>query len=373
MKWKAGIMIAMMMLAACDKKIVKLPRRAFGTTPSGEQVDLFTLSNQNGVEASIITYGARIQSLKTPDRDGRSADITLGFDTLEGYLGPNPYFGAIVGRYANRIAKGKFPLSGNVYELARNNGENALHGGLKGFDRVVWSARDVSTSDRQALELTYVSKDGEEGYPGTLTVTVVYSVSSENELRIEYTATTDKDTVVNLSNHTYFNLSGEPDILNHVMMIDANEFTPVDATLIPTGELKNLDGTPFDFRKPTPIGARINANEMQIVLGGGYDHNFVLNHPNGASGLAARVNDPKSGRTMEILTTEPGVQFYTGNFLDGSLHGKGGAVYNKRSGFCLETQHFPDSPNHPSFPTTTLKASERFLSTTTLRFPAEKH
>jgi aldose 1-epimerase len=314
-----------------------------------------------------------------PDRKGKLDDVVLGFDNLSGYLqAGNPYFGALIGRYGNRIAGGKFSLDGATYTLAVNNGPNSLHGGKKGFDKVVWTASSVAPSANGAvgLELSYQSKAGEEGYPGSLYVKVAYTLTPDNALKIDYTATTDKTTVLNLTNHSYFNLNGagNGDVLDHVVQINADRITPVDATLIPTGELKSVAGTPFDFRVPTAIGARIDQDEQQIKYGGGYDHNFVLN---GAAGtgtpfLAARVVAPKTGRVLEVLTTEPGVQFYTGNFLDGKLKGKKGKVYNKRYAFCLETQHFPDSPNHPEFPTTTLKPGETYKQKTIYRFSTEK-
>jgi len=365
-----------MILGACSKPepipSSKIEKHDFGKNGSGQDVDLYTLTNSKGIEAGVITYGARLVSLKTPDRDGHFADIVLGYDKIDGYLKDTAYLGAIVGRYGNRIAKGKFKLEGQEYTLARNNGDNSLHGGLKGFDKVMWTARDVSTAGAPGIEMTYLSPDGEEGYPGNLMMKVTYTLTDNNELKIEYTATTDKPTVLNPTNHAYFNLSGEKDILSHVLTIDADRFTPVDSGLIPTGELKSVQDTPFDFRKPTAIGARIEDNNPQLKLGGGYDHNFVLNHAEKDLGFAARVNDPKSGRVLEIQTTEPGIQFYSGNFLDGTIHGKGGAVYGKRSGFCLETQHFPDSPNRPDFPSTVLRPNDRFTSTTVLKFSAAK-
>lgn len=345
--------------------------QAVGKMPSGEQVNLYTLRNSKGVEVSITNYGARVVSLKVADPSGKFDDVVLGFDSLDGYLQDNPYFGAIVGRYGNRIAKGAFTLDGAKYTLARNNGENSLHGGVKGFDKVVWSARSVSTNDGPAVEPKYLSKDGEEGYPGNLNVTVTYSLTANNELKIDYDATTDKDTVLNVTNHSYFNLAGQGngDILDHQVMINADKFTPIDAGLIPTGELRSVEGTPFDFRKATAIGARINDNDPQLKLGQGYDHNFVLNRSGDGLLLAARVTDPKSGRVMEVLTTQPGLQFYTGNFLDGTIHGKGGKTYGRRSAFCMETQHFPDSPNQPRFPSVVLKPGERYRTTTVYRFP----
>jgi aldose 1-epimerase len=345
----------------------------FGKTKDGQSVDLFTLTNVHGIEVAIASYGGTLVSLKTPDRHGKFADIVLGFDTLEGYLGVEPYFGAIVGRYGNRIAKGRFTLDGHEYRLAQNNDANALHGGLKGFDKRVWQAKDASANGVAALALRYLSPDGEEGYPGNLSVTVTYSLTAKDELKIDYAATTDKDTVLNLTNHSYFNLAGQGqgDILPEVVMIAADRFTPVDSTLIPTGELRSVAGTPLDFRKPTPIGARINENHEQLRFGHGYDHNFVLNGGSAGLKLAARVTEPSSGRVMEVMTTEPGLQFYTGNFLDGTIRGKSNAVYGRRSAFCMETQHFPDSPNQPKFPSTVLKPGGHCKSTTVFRFSTE--
>ena len=342
--------------AAAAKAKPGITSKPFGKTKSGTQLTLYTLTNSHGMEAAITNYGGTVVSLKTPDKTGAMGDVILGFDSVEPYLGTHPNFGTLIGRYGNRIGKAKFSIDGKEYTLAKNNGENSLHGGVMGFGKVVWTAKEVTRKDGPALELTYVSKDMEEGFPGTLTATVVYTLTNDNELKIEYKATTDKTTVVNLTNHTYFNLAGKGDILNHQLMIAADKFTPVDAGLIPTGELKPVDGTPFDFRKPTAIGARINAADEQIKVGGGYDHNWVLNGgKTAAPRTVVRVTEPTTGRWMEVSTTEPGVQFYTGNFLDGTIKGKGGQVYAKRSGLCLETQHFPDSPNKPSFPTTLLK------------------
>jgi aldose 1-epimerase len=350
-----------------------LRMRAFGKTAQGEPVDLYTLTNAKGVEAEIATYGGIVVSLKTPDRAGKMADIVLGFETLDGYLKGHPYFGAIIGRYGNRIANGKFQLNGVDYTLARNNGDHHLHGGLAGFDKVVWKARDVTRTDGQALELRYMSKDGEEGYPGNLSVTVTYTLTENSELRIDYSATTDKDTVVNLTNHSYFNLAGqgEGDILGHEVTIYSEKFTPVDQGLIPTGELRPVEGTPFDFRQPHTIGERIDGNDAQLVFGKGYDHNFVLSNQGGTLALAARVREPKSGRVMDVHTTEPGLQFYTGNFLDGTLTGKAGKVYNRRFAFCMETQHYPDSPNKPGFPSVVLKPGRQYRTTTIYHFSAE--
>ncbi len=346
----------------------KLTKTSFGTTTAGNSVDLYTLRNSKGVETSITNYGGIVVSLKVPDRNGNLGDVVLGFDSLDGYLKGHPYFGAIIGRYGNRIAKGRFSLNGHEYTLARNNGENHLHGGVRGFDKVLWSARELPAN--AGIELSYLSKDGEEGYPGNLSVTVTYTLTDENELKIDYNATTDKDTVLNLTNHSYFNLAGqgEAQMGDHQLTILADRFTPVDSGLIPTGELRKVDGTPFDFRQPHAIGERIDANEQQIELGKRYDHNFVLNNTGGSMALAARVTEPKTGRFMEVSTTEPGVQFYTGNFLDGSIKGKGGRPYGRRSAFCLETQHFPDSPNKPNFPSVVLKAGNRYRSTTVYKF-----
>ena len=345
----------------------------FGKMPDGRMVYLYTLTNRSGMQVEITNYGGRVVSIMAPDRHGKMADIVLGFDNLAGYLGDHPYFGAIVGRYANRIAKGEFKLDGKVYHLPINNGPNSLHGGLKGFDKRVWTARELS-QNHPALELTYLSKDGEEGYPGDLHVRVVYVLTDLDELRIDYYATTDKDTVLNLSNHTYFNLAGQAsgDILKQVMMINASRFTPVDSSLIPTGQLESVAGTPLDFRKPTAIGARINADNQQLKFARGYDFNYVLDRKGPGLILAARASDPQSGRMLEVLTTQPGLQFYTGNFLDGSVRGKGGVAYAFRSAFCLEAQHYPDSPNHPDFPTTELKPGETFSETTVFKFSIER-
>ncbi|HEY6943600.1 MAG TPA: aldose epimerase family protein [Candidatus Acidoferrum sp.] len=352
-------------------------KSSWGKTPDGEQVELYTLTNKNGVEAAISTYGGAVVSLKVPDRHGTLEDIVLGYDSVDGYVNDKSYFGAIIGRYGNRIGHAQFTLDGKTYTLAKNNGDNTLHGGIKGFNKALWTAKEIPGKDSQALELTYLSKDGEEGFPGNLQVRVVFTLTDTNELKIEYSATTDKNTVVNLTNHSYFNLlgvgPGMGDILGHVLMIEADKFTPVDSGLIPTGELRDVAGTPFDFRKPTAIGARINADDEQMKLGGGYDHNFVLRRRMGDPiSLAARVVEPASGRILEVWTTEPGVQFYTGNFLDGSAHGKRGVAYAKRSAFCLETQHFPDSPNHPKFPSTELKPGDRYHTTTIYKFSVEK-
>jgi aldose 1-epimerase len=348
---------------------MKIKREHFGRLADGTAVDIYTLTNASGLEARITTYGAILVSLKVPDRNGALADVNLGFDTLDGYVGTHPYFGAIIGRYGNRIAKARFTLDGVEYRLAANNNGNSLHGGIKGFDKAVWKAAPVKSGHGPGLKLTYLSKDMEEGFPGNLAVTVVYTLSDTNELEIRYEATTDKKTPVNLTNHAYWNLkgSGNGDILGHVLQLEADAFTAVDsaANLIPTGEILPVSGTPFDFTTPHAIGERIAQVE------GGYDHNFVLRSGGGALTLAARVKEPESGRAMEIWTDQPAIQLYTGNFLDGSVVGKGGRAYQKHAAFCLETQHFPDSPNHPNFPTTILEPGRVFRSVTVHRFTAK--
>jgi aldose 1-epimerase len=338
----------------------------------GKAVHLYTLTNAHGMVAKITTYGAILTELHVPDRTGKLEDVVLGFSSLDGYLAGHPYFGTTVGRYANRIARGKFTLEGKEYTLAVNNGPNSLHGGLKGFDKQVWSAQEVTSGGEPAVEFSYVSPDGEEGYPGALTTTVRYTLTKDNALRIDYRATTDKATVVNLTNHSYFNLAGEGtgNVLGHEMFIDADRYTPVDETLIPSGQIAPVKGTVLDFTKPTPIGARVK--ELDKPGLGGYDHNYVLNAGGTKLALAARVSEPKTGRVMEVLTSQPGVQLYTGNFLDGMVKGKRGAAYNKHDAFCLETQHFPDSPNHANFPTTVLRPGETFTSTTVYRFTTAK-
>ena len=343
----------------------------FGTTPEGENVRIHTLTNSAGLEVRIITYGGIIVSLRTPDRDGNFDDIVLGFDSLEGYLAKHPYFGTLVGRYANRISNGRFTLDGVEYKLARNNGDNHIHGGIKGFDKVVWRDRLLEDDNGVGIVLEYTSEDGEEGYPGKLDVEVTYTLNENNELVCDYRATTDRATPINLTQHSYFNLAGQGtgNVMRHILELNAAAFTPNDAELIPTGEIRPVEGTPFDFRTEMPIGARINSQYEQIQVGGGYDHNFVVNQTGEGPSLAARVREPMSGRVMEVYTTEPGVQLYTGNFLDGTLTGKGGRVYERRSGFCLETQHYPDSPNRPEFPSTILRPGETYESRTVFKFP----
>lgn len=348
----------------------RVDKSSFGTTKDGQAVDLYTLTNANGVVAKITTYGALLTELHVPDRTGAAADVVLGFKTLQGYEGDHPYFGATIGRVANRIAEGRFKLNGQEYTLATNNGPNHLHGGLKGFDKRVWKAQPVSVGGVPAVRFTYTSADMEEGYPGTLTATVTYTLTHANELRLEYTATTDKPTIVNLTNHSYFNLAGDGQgtILGHELTIMADRYTPVNDTLIPTGEIASVRGSVMDFNRSTPIGARIK--EVPGPAPGGYDHNYVLSHGGGVLAMSATVREPKSGRVMEVLTTEPGVQLYTGNFLDGTLTGKAGVAYQKNAGFCLETQHFPDSINRPNFPPVVLQPGRTYKSTTVYRFSA---
>jgi aldose 1-epimerase len=344
-------------------------KEAFGTTPEGKTVELYTLTNTHGIEVRVMNYGAIVVSVRTPDKAGHDATITLGFDTLAPYLAKNPFFGAVAGRYANRIGKARFALDGKEYTLAKNDGPNSLHGGLKGFDKVLWEGQSFQKSAEAGVILKHTSPDGDQGFPGTLQVTVTYTLNDRNEFSLDYRATTDKATPINLTNHTYFNLSGEGsgNILGEEIMLNADHFTPVDATLIPTGKIESVKGTPLDFTKPTAIGARINDNYEQLVFGKGYDHNFVINRQGPGLVLAARVYDPKSGRVLEVDTTQPGVQFYTGNFLDG-VHGSHDHIYNKRDALCLETQHYPDSPNKPSFPSSILRPGETYHQVTVWKF-----
>jgi len=351
-----------------EGQIMSITREPFGETKEGTPVDLYTLKNAGGVEAKIATYGGTVVSLYVPDRQGRMGDVVQGFVTLEEYIEKSPYFGCLIGRYGNRIAEGKFTLEGETYTLACNDGSNNLHGGMKGFDKVVWDAEALESDAGPSLELKYLSRDGEEGFPGNLSVTARYTLTADNGLRLDFSATTDKPTVVNLTHHSYFNLAGEDDVLNHEVMIASDKFTPVDANLIPTGELRPVQGTPFDFTTAKAIGAGIGQDNEQLKFGGGYDHNWVLNKPEGELGIAARVFDPASGRVMEVLTTEPAMQFYTGNFLDGTLVGKGGQTYMHRSALCMEPQHYPDSPNQPDFPSVVLRPGEEYRNTIIYRF-----
>jgi aldose 1-epimerase len=345
-------------------------KESFGITSDGVEVGLYILRNTHGLEARITNYGGILVSLIVPDRNGKFSDVVLGFDDLEGYLNEHPCFGATIGRYANRIAAGRISLEGRAYQLTRNNEGNHLHGGLKGFDKVVWSAAERESVNGSALDLRFVSRDGEEGYPGTLAIDVTYTLTNDNELKIDYTAATDKTTIVNLTHHSYFNLrdAGASDILEHELRIDADYFLPINQSSIPTGEFKAVKGTPFDFKQLTPIGARIGQEDLQLVYGNGYNHNWVLNKPGRSSAPAAVVYDSTSGRVMEVLTTEPGLHFFSGNFPDGKFGGKGGKTYPSRSGLCLEAQHYPDSPHHAEFPSTVLRPGEIYLQTTSYRF-----
>ena len=348
-------------------------QQQFGKTSDGKTAEAYVLRNKNGVEVTVSDFGATLVSFKAPDRNGKLADIVLGYKTAPEYEDGKSYFGGTIGRYGNRIANGQFTLDGKVYQVPKNDGPNSLHGGIKGFNKRYWKGKDISSDNVQSVEFTYLSPDGEEGYPGNLNVKVTYSLNDQNELRISYTATTDKDTVVNLTNHAYFNLAGEGngDILGHELMLKADKFTPVGSTLIPTGELKPVKGTPFDFSKSTAIGARINQDDQQLKFGKGYDHNWVLTAGKQTKPqLAAEVFEPKSGRVLQVQTTESGIQFYSGNFLDGSVTGVSGKAYGHRSGFCLETQHFPDSPNHANFPSTVLKPGQTYHTETIYKVSA---
>ncbi len=369
--FQAGCMSKTPAAASTKASVTRAP---FGVLANGDSVLVFTIANAQGVQVRALDYGGIIQSIRTPDRTGAFADIVLGFDSLDQYVTRSPYFGAIVGRYANRIAKGRFSLDGKAYTLAVNNGPNALHGGLVGFDKVIWRAEPFVTDSGAGVVWTHVSPDGDQGYPGALSLRVTYTLSNDNRLIIEYEATTDKPTILNLTNHAYFNLhgAGSGTVLDEVVTIDADSITPVDSTLIPTGKGESVAGTPFDFRTPTAIGARIGADNPQLKYAGGYDFNWVLNRTDATSLVhAARVIDPASGRTLDCYTTQPGLQFYTANFLDGSFAGIGG-TYVRRGAFTLETQHYPDSPNHPSFPSTVLRPGQTFRSTTVFRFGVAK-
>ena len=368
-----AVSIALGPEAAPAKGKREVRKQSFGKTGDGRPVDLYTLTNSQGMEVRAMTYGGIIVSLRVPDKTGKFDDVVLGHDALDGYLVNPPYFGVIVGRYANRIGNATFTLDGVKYTLAKNDGPNSLHGGVNGFNKQVWEAKTFKDATGVGVAFTYMSKDGEEGYPGNLKVKVSYVLTDENQLVIDYEATTDKATPLNLSQHSYFNLAGEGngDILGHHLMLNADRFTPVDKTLIPTGEIRPVQGTPLNFTQPTVIGARINDNYEQLVVGRGYDHNFVINRKEDGLILAARVHEPTSGRVLEVFTTEPAVQFYSGNFLDGTIIGKHGHVYKQRNGFCLETQHYPDSPNHPDFPSTILRPGATFHSQTVFKFSVE--
>jgi len=377
----AGILVAA--LAGCTtmsstKTTSTITKSDFGKMPDGQPIELYTLRNSKGAEACIMTYGGIVQKLVMPDKHGQFADVVQGFDTLEGYTRDGyvtncPYFGALIGRYGNRIGGATFQLEGQTYTLAKNNNGNSLHGGVKGFDKVVWTARPSLGAHGPQLVLAYVSKDGEEGFPGNLEVTAMYTLTEDNALKLEFTAKTDKPTVVNLTHHSYFNLAGQGsgDILSHVLTINADQTTPVDSGLITTGAFADVTGTPFDFRKPTPIGAHINDPDTVLQYGPGYDHNWVINKPLGKFGLMARVVEPKSGRVLEVLSDEPGLQFYAGNFLDGSLVGKEGKVYQRRYAFCMEPQHYPDSPNKPNFPSVELKPGQTYHNIIEYKFSVE--
>lgn len=359
--------------ATMSKTHPPITKADFGKTLDGTPVEIYTLKNANGAEAKIMTYGGIVQSLIMPDKSGKFGDVVLGYDSLDGYLTNSPYFGALIGRYGNRIGGGKFTLEGKTYTLATNNGPNSLHGGLIGFDKVVWTARPLETKQGPALILTYLSKDGEEGFPGNLTVTAIYTLRDDNALELQYTANTDKTTVLNLTHHSYFNLAGEGngDILNHVVYINSDKTTPVDKVLITTGEFADVTGTPFDFRTPTAIGARINDPNPVLQYGPGYDHNWVINKPMGQLGQMARVKEPTTGRVMEVWSDEPGLQFYVGNFLDGTIKGKSGVAYQVHTAFCMEPQHYPDSPNKPNFPSVVLRPGQTFHNTIIYKFSVE--
>lgn len=375
MKTKSAVFLLLssaLLLISCqsNKDSGMIEKKLFGTMPTGEKIYVYTLKNDSGMQVKIINFGAIVNSITAPDKNGVFADVSTGYDSLDGYINDKSYFGAIVGRYGNRIGKGKFTLDGEEYQLTINDGENHLHGGLKGFDKVIWDAEPSVTDSTQALKLTYHSADGEQGYPGNLTLEVVYTLDNDNELSIDYKATTDKPTIINPTHHSYFNLTGDfkNTILNHKLMLDADYFTPVDKGLITTGELLPVENTPMDFRRPTAIGDRIDADFEQLIFGKGYDHNWVLNNFDGSVRKAASLYDESSGRYMEVWTDQPGIQFYSGNFLDGTAIGKNGVTYNHRTGLCLETQHYPDSPNKPEFPSVVLKPGGTYTQTTVYKF-----
>lgn len=365
------VVLSAILLVSCGGPKKEAARTLFGQLADGQKAYIYTLKNVSGMEAKITNYGGIVVSLLVPDKNGKLGDVVLGYDSLQGYVADKDFLGALIGRYGNRIGRGKFTLDGKEYTLATNNAPNHLHGGVVGFNKVLWTVNDAESQDGKSLTLTYVSKDGEEGYPGNLSVKVHYELTAKNELKVEYLATTDAPTVVNLTQHSYFNLAGTGDILGHLLTLDAGSFTPVDAGLIPTGEIRPVAGTPMDFRKATAIGARVQQDDEQLKFGQGYDHNWVLSDSSKGMRRAARVDEPGTGRIMEVWTTEPGIQFYCGNFLNGTIHGKGGVVYQRRTGFCLETQHYPDSPNKPMFPSTVLRPGERYATTTVYKFAVQ--
>lgn len=373
-----ALLLAISILAGCnnpkkEEAKASISSSPFGEMPDGQKVSQFTLVNTNGIEMKAITYGGIITSLMVPDKDGNLDDVVLGYDNLQGYLDATPYFGAIIGRFGNRIAKGKFSLDGEEYTLAVNNIGNHLHGGIKGFDKVVWTASEIQNEKGVGIKYEYTSPDMEEGYPGNLSVTVVYMLGNDNSLSFDYEATTDKKTVVNLTQHSYFNLAGNKgDILSHKLTLNAPQFLPVDSTLIPTGELRNVEGTPFDFTISKVIGEEINTENQQLQYGGGYDHCWILADGDAGLNFAASLFEPKSGRQMDIYTTEPAIQFYSGNFLDGSIKGKNGVSYEHRTGLCLETEHYPDAPNQPVFPTVVLEPGQVYHSVTKYVFSVKK-
>jgi aldose 1-epimerase len=370
------IVMGALVMGTASAHCLSIAKKPFGKTPKGQTVEMYTLTNRNGMQVNIITYGARIQAIKVPDKNGKPADVALGFDNVEGYIKNNPYMGATIGRYANRIANAKFTLDGQTYHLAKNNGPNNLHGGPKGFYVHVWQATEIHPAGAVGVEMSYLSPNGQMGFPGDLVTTVRYTLDNDNDLRIHYSAVSDKDTVINLTNHSYFNLAGAGSgpILDEIAMINADKFSPINETEIPLGPARPVKGTPFDFTTPTPFGKRIKEKTTQLLHAepkqGGYDHNWILNTGGNLGKLAARVTDPQSGRTVELYTTQPGVQVYTSNFLRGKYKGMGG-TYNHWGAFTLETQHYPDSPNHPSYPTTKLKAGQNFSSTTIFKFLPE--
>ena len=351
-----------------EATLESIAQQIFGQMPDGRNVEIYTLANDHGFEARITNYGGTLVSLRAPDRNGVFADVVLGFDEFAPYLSQHPYFGSLIGRYANRIAGASFTIDGKTYRLAANDGRNHLHGGTVGFDKVLWEAEPRLLPQGPQLVLTYFSRAGEEGYPGNLSVEVVYTITAANELALDYSATTDSDTVLNLTNHTYFNLAANGTVLGHVLRLAADKFLPVDNRLIPLGERHEVLGTPFDFTRPKSIGSRIGADEPQLRLAGGYDHCWVLNNTSTECALAAELHDPPSGRMLSIFTTQPGIQLYTANFLNGSIRGKAERIYERHSGLCLETQHFPDSPHQPGFPTTRLRPGETYRQTTVYRF-----